>query len=76
MLNTNAISPARIEEELFGKEGKNGIVKKTGVFEEAHGGTLYLDEIAGMSSEIQNKLVAVIADQGIFTSRRVKQGFG
>ena len=64
MLNTNAISPARIEEELFGKESKNGIIKKTGVFEEAHGGTLYLDEIAGMSREIQNKLVAVIADQG------------
>ena len=64
MLNTNAISPARIEEELFGKESKNGIIKKTGVFEEAHGGTLYLDEIAGMTREIQNKLVAVIADQG------------
>ena len=64
MLNTNAISPARIEEELFGKESKNGIIKKTGVFEEAHGGTLYLDEIAGMPREIQNKLVAVIADQG------------
>ena len=64
MFNTNAISPARIEEELFGKENKNGIIKKTGVFEEAHNGTLYFDEIAGMSREVQNKLVAVIANQG------------
>ncbi len=63
-LNTSAISPARIEEELFGKESKGGIIKKTGVFEEAHGGTLYLDEIAGMPIEIQNKLVAVISEQG------------
>ena len=63
-LNIAAISPARFEEELFGKETKNGIVKKTGVFEEAHGGTLYLDEIAGMPIEIQNKLVSVITDQG------------
>ena len=42
------MAPERMDVELFGEEGEGGRPRKIGVFERAHGGTLYIDEIADM----------------------------
>ena len=52
-----------MEIELFGDEGADGSGRKVGVFEEAHGGTLYLDEVADMPRETQGKILRVLVDQ-------------
>ena len=41
----------------------NGALRKVGALEEAHGGTLYLDEVADMPRETQNKILRVLVDQ-------------
>ena len=64
VLNAAAITPDSMEVELFGTEPRsNGGVRKVGALEEAHGGTLYLDEIADMPRETQNKILRVLVDQ-------------
>jgi two-component system nitrogen regulation response regulator NtrX len=52
-----------MEHELFGTEPSNGASRKVGALEEAHGGTLYLDEIGDMPRETQNKILRVLVDQ-------------
>jgi two-component system nitrogen regulation response regulator NtrX len=47
------MAPERLDVELFGEEGENGRPRKIGVFERAHNGTLYLDEVADMPRETQ-----------------------
>lgn len=63
VLNSAAITPERMEEELFGTEQIDGTTRKVGALEDAHGGTLYLDEIADMPRETQNKILRVLVDQ-------------
>ena len=63
VLNAATITPERMEEELFGTEPNNGAARKVGALEEAHGGTLYLDEVADMPRETQNKILRVLVDQ-------------
>ncbi len=63
VLNAATITPERMEEELFGTEPNNGAGRRVGALEEAHGGTLYLDEIADMPRETQNKILRVLIDQ-------------
>src|SRR5919198_691428 len=49
---------------LFGVEQTNGgEPRKAGALEEAHGGTLFIDEIADMPRETQNKILRVLVDQ-------------
>jgi len=67
ILNAATIVPESMEIELFGTE-EDGSVSKVGALEEAHGGTLYIDEIADMPSETQSKILRVLVDQ---TFRRV-----
>jgi two-component system nitrogen regulation response regulator NtrX len=57
------ITPEQVEEELFGSENADGTIKRVGVLERAHGGTLYLDEIADMPSETQTKLLRMLVEQ-------------
>ena len=57
-----------IEAELFGVEDGDG-PRKIGLFELAHNGTLYLDEVADMPLETQGKILRVLIDQ-TFTARR------
>ncbi|MDD7908718.1 MULTISPECIES: sigma-54-dependent transcriptional regulator [Pseudovibrio] len=57
------ITPERMEEELFGIEETDSQPRKVGALEEAHGGTLYLDEISDMPRETQNKILRVLVDQ-------------
>jgi two-component system nitrogen regulation response regulator NtrX len=49
--------------ELFGEEGEGGRPAKIGVFERAHAGTLYLDEVADMPRETQSRILRVLVEQ-------------
>jgi two-component system, NtrC family, nitrogen regulation response regulator NtrX len=57
------MSPEGVEEELFGRENEDGSVKHVGLLERAHGGTLYLDEIADMPKDTQTKLLRLLVEQ-------------
>jgi two-component system, NtrC family, nitrogen regulation response regulator NtrX len=64
VINAAAMTPDRMEIELFGVEQSNGAQpRKVGALEEAHGGTLFIDEIADMPRETQNKILRVLVDQ-------------
>jgi two-component system nitrogen regulation response regulator NtrX len=63
VLSSATIAPETMEIELFGTEDKDGSNRKVGALEEAHGGTLYLDEIADMPKETQGKILRVLVDQ-------------
>ncbi len=63
VLNAATITPEHMEHELFGTEPDNGATRKVGALEEAHGGTLYLDEVGDMPRETQNKILRVLVDQ-------------
>jgi two-component system nitrogen regulation response regulator NtrX len=62
-VNAATMAPETMEEELFGCEGGEGRPRKIGALEEAHGGTLYLDEVADMPRETQGKILRVLVDQ-------------
>jgi two-component system nitrogen regulation response regulator NtrX len=63
VINAAAITPDRMEVELFGIEAVDGERRKVGALEEAHNGTLYLDEVGDMPRETQNKILRVLVDQ-------------
>lgn len=64
LLNCATLLPERLEIELFGAvDGMNGEPGKTGVLEQAHGGTLLLDEVSDMPLETQGKIVRVLQEQ-------------
>jgi two-component system nitrogen regulation response regulator NtrX len=64
MLNCATLLPERLEVELFGSiDGIHGEPGKVGVLEQAHGGTLLLDEVADMPLETQGKIVRVLQEQ-------------
>ena len=63
VLNAATITPESMEMELFGMEASDGRQRKVGALEEAHGGTLYFDEIADMPKETQGKILRVLVDQ-------------
>ena len=63
VLNAAAMAPDRVEEELFGIEATSGGARKVGALEEAHGGTLYIDEVADMPLETQGKILRVLVEQ-------------
>jgi two-component system nitrogen regulation response regulator NtrX len=63
VINAAAITPERMETELFGTEEANGQGRKIGALEEAHGGSLFIDEIADMPRETQSKILRVLVDQ-------------
>lgn len=56
------MDPERVEEELFGVEDPSGLVR-SGYLEQAHGGTLYFDEVADMPLTTQAKILRVLTDQ-------------
>jgi DNA-binding NtrC family response regulator len=57
-----------MESELFGHEKgafTGAVSQKTGIFEAAHGGTVFLDEIHHLSKEAQAKLLRAIQEKKI-----------
>lgn len=68
-VNTASIPPSLLESELFGYvEGAfTGARKggKQGLFELAHGGTIFLDEIGELSPDIQSRLLRVLQEKEI-----------
>jgi two-component system nitrogen regulation response regulator NtrX len=63
VLNAAAMVPDRMELELFGTEEGAETARKVGALEEAHGGTLYIDEVADMPLETQAKILRVLVEQ-------------
>ena len=63
VINAAVMAPERMEEELFGIEGEGGFARKVGALEEAHGGTLFVDEVADMPMETQGKILRVLVEQ-------------
>src|SRR6266853_1161760 len=64
VVNAAAMTPERMEVEMFGVEATDGAhERKIGALEEAHGGTLFIDEIADMPRETQNRILRVLVDQ-------------
>ena len=63
VINAATITPETMEEELFGVEGSEGRSRRVGALEEAHGGSLYIDEIGDMPRETQNRILRVLVDQ-------------
>ncbi len=57
------MTPERLDVELFGEEGVDGRPRKIGVFERAHGGTLYLDDVGDMPRESQSRVLRVLVEQ-------------
>jgi two-component system nitrogen regulation response regulator NtrX len=75
ILPAASMAPDRMEEELFGTEDPQGGRLRVGALEEAHGGTLYIDEVADMPIETQGKVLRVLVDQTfqrVGGSKRVK----
>jgi two-component system nitrogen regulation response regulator NtrX len=62
-ISAAGMTPERMDIELFGEEGEGGRTAKIGVFERAHAGTLYLDEVADMPRETQGRILRVLVDQ-------------
>jgi two-component system response regulator AtoC len=70
-INCAALPATLIESELFGYEKgafTDAKQKKEGLFEQAHGGTIFLDEIGEMELSLQAKLLRVLEEA---TFRRV-----
>jgi two-component system nitrogen regulation response regulator NtrX len=63
VINAATITPETMEEELFGIESGDGRSRRVGALEEAHGGTLYIDEIGDMPRETQSRILRVLVDQ-------------
>lgn len=67
-INCQAFSDNMIESELFGHEKGSftgAIDKRIGRFEEASGGTIFLDEIGELSANTQVKLLRVLENRSI-----------
>ncbi len=62
-VNCNEFSPGILESELFGHEKgafTGAVGRKKGLFEIAHNGTVFLDEISNAPPELQSKLLRVL----------------
>jgi two-component system nitrogen regulation response regulator NtrX len=62
-ISAAGMTPERLDVELFGEEGADGRPRKIGVFERAHNGTLYLDDVGDMPRESQSRILRVLVDQ-------------
>ena len=68
-VDIGAIPETLVESELFGYEkgAFTGAAKrKKGLFESAHGGTIFIDELENMSTYVQSKLLHVVEEKRIY----------
>lgn len=67
-VNCAELAPALIESELFGFEKgafTGAVAAKTGRFEAANGGTIFLDEIGELASDVQAKLLKIVEEKRV-----------
>lgn len=67
-INCAALPSALVEAELFGYEKgafTGAFQRKAGVFEDAHTGTLFLDEVTEFEPHLQAKLLRVLQEQEV-----------
>ncbi|MFB0497199.1 two-component system response regulator HydG [Mucilaginibacter sp. OAE612] len=67
-INCAALPPSLIESELFGHEKgafTNALDKRIGRFEQADGGTIFLDEIGELPVDVQAKFLRVLQEKEI-----------
>ena len=62
-ISAAGMTPERMDRELFGEEPGGGRPGHVGVFERAHGGTLYIDDVADMPRESQSRILRVLVEQ-------------
>jgi two-component system nitrogen regulation response regulator NtrX len=65
VVNCSAMPAERLELELFGTDGESGpdMLRVSGAFEMAHGGTLLLKEVADLPVPLQSRLARVLQEQ-------------
>lgn len=80
-LNCGALPPSLLESELFGHEKgafTGAVSAREGRFEEADGGTIFLDEVGDCSPELQVKLLRVLEEKEfcrLGSNRRLRSDF-
>lgn len=74
-INCSAIPATLLEGTLFGsvKGAFTGAQNSPGLFEEAQGGTVYLDEVDSMPMELQPKLLRVIQERRVRRVGAIKE---
>ena len=79
VVNCATMHPENMESALFGVEAESDSGdedRRIGTFEQAHGGTLLLDEVVDMPQETQGKIVRVLQEQRFRKSWRRVPGRG